>query len=86
MTDTKTDFNASDYLASQLSDIQARRKKTKKILDQPGEIGVFETKPYTAKNTNAAFEMKGKGAADVQLTGPRPKRPDKIIQEEKQKF
>lgn len=61
-----------------------KKVKPKKRLDQPGEEGVFLTKPYTVVKNDAGFEMKGQGAIDARLTGPRPKRPDRIIQDNKE--
>jgi hypothetical protein len=87
MSDKKTgDLNIDEYLAGQASDIAAKHvPKKPKFYNRPGQTGILDTGAYgvTVVNNNAAFEMKGKGAADVRLTGPRPQRPDKITQEEK---
>lgn len=90
MADVKTDSTLTDattYLAQQAADIARKHaSKPKKRLDQPGEIGTFETKPYTIVKDDAGFEMKGVGNPDAVLIGPRPKRPDRIIQEDKKTF
>lgn len=82
------DFDVNEYLSQQASDIAKKHQaKPKKKLDKPGEVGTFDTGAYgiNRPNTTAGFEMKGKGAADATLVGPRPRRPDRIIQEEQKK-
>jgi hypothetical protein len=85
MADTKTDLDVSGYLASQQSEVQGRRNKSKTLLNQPGETGTIVTKMFTVKGRGIGFEMTQIGSPDATLTGQRPPRPDGIIQDKDKK-
>jgi len=72
------DFNAEKYLEEQ----QKKKKKKKpqaKILRKEGQEDTFETKPFSVKNKDAGFEMKGKGSPDARIIGDAMPRPEDIV-------
>lgn len=70
-------FNAQKYLEEQRN--QPKKKKPQaRILREEGQEGTFETKPFSVKKSDAAFEMRGKGSPDARITGDRPPRPEDI--------
>ncbi len=70
-------FDAEKYLQEQRN--QRKKKKPQaKIVREQGQSGTFETKPFSVKNKDAGFEMKGKGSPDARIIGDAMPRPEDI--------
>lgn len=70
-------FDAQKYLEEQKNNPK-KKKPQARILREKGQEGIFETKPYTVKKSDAGFEMKGKGSPDAKMIGDRPPRPEDV--------